>query len=69
MDIQDLENKLNSACADYWNKKRDIQDEIVDPDDENEEPIDTLNVDPEVEKNIEDMFGSIDVIVEPIEIV
>jgi hypothetical protein len=68
MDIQELENKLNAACAEYWNKKRDIQDEIVDPDDD-EEPIDTLNIDPEVERNIEDMFGSVEVVVEPIEIV
>ena len=68
LDIQGLENKLNATCAEYWNKKRDIQDEIVDPDDY-EQPIDTLNITPETEESLDNDFGMIEVIVEPIEIV
>jgi len=71
MNIQELENKLNAACAEYWNKRRDIQnDVIVDPDDNIVNPEENNNnVDPTTEKNIEDMFGHIEVVVEPIEIV
>ena len=71
MNIQELENKLNAACAEYWNKRRDIQnDVIVDPDDNIVNPEENNNnVDPTTEKNIEDMFGYIEVVVEPIEIV
>jgi hypothetical protein len=68
LDIQGLETKLNAACAEYWNKKRDVQDQIVDPDDY-EQPIDTINVDPDTKESLDADFGMIEVIVEPIEIV
>jgi hypothetical protein len=70
-DIQELENKLNQACAEYNNKKREIEDDLlVDPDNNptNDIPLDT-NRTKEEEDNLEELFGSVKVIVEPIEIV
>jgi hypothetical protein len=50
-------------------KKNSIKTvEIVDPDDY-EQPIDTLNITPETEESLDNDFGMIEVIVEPIEIV
>ena len=71
--LVELENKLNQACADYWAKKRSLEEEnggstiIVDPNENPEvKPSPDNNTD---QDEIDDMFGSVDVIVEPIDIV
>ena len=69
--IQELENKLNTACSEYWNKKREVDagsegGVIVDPDDFDID-VDTNKV---IDQNeLDNMFGKIEVSIEPIEIV
>ena len=69
--IQELENKLNTACSEYWNKKREVDagsegGVIVDPDDFDGD-VDTNKV---IDQNeLDNMFGKIEVSIEPIEIV
>jgi hypothetical protein len=67
----DLENKLDQTCSEYWNKKREVDAGseggiIVDPNDFDDD-VDTNKV---IDQNeLDNMFGKIEVIAEPIEIV
>jgi hypothetical protein len=70
--LTELENKLDQACADYWAKKRGLEDEnggsdiIVNPDENQEE----INPDEKMsDDEFENIYGQIDVIIEPINIV
>ena len=70
--LVELENKLDQACADYWAKKRGLEDEnggstiIVNPDENQQE----INPDEKMsDEEMENMFGQIDVVIEPINIV
>ena len=70
--LTELENKLDQACADYWAKKRGLEDEnggstiIVNPDENQEE----INPDDKMDDDdLNNMFGQIDVVIEPINIV
>jgi hypothetical protein len=69
--LVDLENKLDQTCSEYWNKKREVDAGseggiIVDPDDFDDD-VDTNKV---IDQNeLDKMFGKIEVLVEPIEIV
>jgi len=70
--LTELENKLDQACADYWAKKRGLEDEnggstiIVNPDENQEE----INPDDKMDDDdLNNMFGQFDVVIEPINIV
>ena len=69
--LVDLENKLDQTCSEYWNKKREVDAGseggiIVDPDDFDDD-VDTNKV---IDQNeLDNMFGKIEVLAEPIEIV
>jgi len=70
--LVDLENKLDKACADYWAKKRSNDGEnggstiIVNPDENQQE----INPDNKMDDaDFDNMFGQIDVVIEPINIV
>jgi|694.fasta_scaffold00085_111 hypothetical protein len=70
--LTELENKLNQACADYWAKKRNLESEesestiITDPDEENTPMNPNDGYDKE---DVENIYGSIEVVIEPIQIV
>ena len=70
--LVNLENKLDKACADYWAKKRSNDGEnggstiIVNPDENQQE----INPDNKMDDaDFDNMFGQIDVVIEPINIV
>jgi hypothetical protein len=70
--LVELENKLDQACADYWAKKRNLDSEesestiITDPDEENTPMNPNDGYDKE---DVENIYGSIEVVIEPIQIV
>lgn len=70
--LVELENKLDQACADYWSKKRSLDGEnggetiIVDPNENQPE----INPDNKMDDtDFDNMFGNLDVVIEPIQIV
>ena len=70
--LVELENKLDQACADYWAKKRSNDGEnggstiIVDPNENQPE----INPDNKMDDaDFDNMFGNLEVVIEPIQIV